>query len=344
MSTATAESVAATGRVLAVVGPTGVGKSELAERLARVAHGEIVSADSMQVYRGMDIGTAKTPPAERGVAYHGIDLVDPGVAYSAALYQAEARAAIRRIVGAGRVPVVVGGTGLYVRAALDEWVFPGGSAESPRRARLEARAVEIGPVALHRELSQRDPASARLIHPSNVRRTIRALEMAEEGASYAEQARGFAERRSFYPDVRFIGLTMEREALYARIDRRVDEMLSRGLLEEVRSLLDAGFRSGLTAPAAIGYKELVPVIEQGADLALAADAIRQATRRYAKRQLTWFRGDPRISWIDATCLDPASQAEVALGLLESPTPPATGAPAPGTWRLGPRTDREGRRA
>ncbi|MBE0476736.1 MAG: tRNA (adenosine(37)-N6)-dimethylallyltransferase MiaA [Coriobacteriia bacterium] len=303
-------------RVLAVVGPTAVGKTALAEGLALRLGGEIVSADSMQVYRGMDVGTAKPRPDERAVPYHCIDLAEPGEPFSAALYQDCARAAVADISARGLLPVLAGGTGLYVRAAIDDLEFPRGESGSRERERLEALAARIGPEALHERLRGIDPASAALIHPNNVRRVVRALEMAAEGVSYAEQARGFAERRAVY-DATFLGLTMEREALYARIGERVEAMVAAGLLDEVRALLDAGYREALTAAQAIGYKELVPVAEGRADLGDAVEAVKLATRRYAKRQLTWFRADPRVRWVDATGLAPGGVLAQALALLES---------------------------
>ena len=269
----------------------------MAEELAVRLGGEIVSADSMQVYRGMDIGTAKPPPNERRVPYHLIDVVDPGTPFSAALYQQLAREAIDDVWRRGHVPILCGGTGLYVRAALDDMQFPSGEQASRTREALEALALELGPDALHERLREIDPESAALIHPHNVRRTIRALEMAEEGASYAHQAAGFTQRAAFYSTAH-IGLDMPRERLYERIDGRVDVMIAAGLLDEVRRLLDEGFRDALTAAQAIGYKEFVPVIEQGVRLEDAVAAVKQATRRYAKRQLTWFRADPRVQWID----------------------------------------------
>lgn len=303
---------------IAVLGPTAVGKSAVADRIANRLGGEIVNADSMQVYRGMDIGTAKTPPAERRVPYHCFDLVAPGEPYSAALYQRDARAAIGDITARGMLPVIVGGTGLYVRAALDEFAFPAGELGGEIRRSIETRALEIGADALHAELAAADPASAALIHPNNVRRTVRALEMLAVGRSYAEQSSGFAGREPHYPGTRFLGLTMDRTVLYERIDARVDTMIDAGLLDEVRTLLESGYRRALTAAQAIGYKELVPVVEGSAPLPDAVSAIKQASRRYAKRQLTWFRADPRIMWLDVTGLSPSSAADAALDLLESP--------------------------
>jgi len=302
--------------VIAVVGPTAVGKSTLAEALAVELGGEIVSADAMQVYRGMDIGTAKPSAGERTVPYHCIDLVDPGEAYSAARFQHDARAAIAGIAERGHVPILCGGTGLYVRAALDDWSFPEGEALTPGRARLEALATEIGPDALHALLAEHDSEAAVRIHPNNVRRVVRALEMLESGTSYAQQATRFAERKSVYDTV-MLGLTMDRDRLYARIEERVDAMLAAGLLDEVRGLLTSGFRGALTAAQAIGYKELVPVIEHGTDLSDAVASIEQATRRYAKRQMTWFRADPRIRWLDVTDLSPKEARSAAIRLVES---------------------------
>lgn len=300
-----------------MVGPTAVGKSELAEELAVRLGGEIVSADSMQVYRGMDIGTAKPPQGERRVPYHCLDLVEPGESFSAALYQRLARAAIDDIDARGLVPIVVGGTGLYVRAALDEMDFPpGDQVDSPLRERYERIAEERGPEALHALLAERDPASAALLHPNNTRRIVRALEMDDEGVSYAEQARGFSARKPYYQTV-YLGLTMDRLALYERIDARTDAMVASGLLGEVRELLARGLHDALTASQAIGYKELVPVIEDGAPLDDAVSAIQQATRRYSKRQFTWFRADPRVKWLDVTELSPSQAVDAALTLVES---------------------------
>lgn len=298
------------------MGPTAVGKSALAEELAVLLGGEVVSADSMQVYRGMNVGTAKTPVELRRVVHHCIDLVDPGQPFSAALFQRHARDAIASCAARGVLPVICGGTGMYVRAALDDWSFPAGEqVDNPVRERWERFAAENGAQALHTELELRDSTSAALIHPNNVRRVVRALEMLDEGSSYADQHEGFEQRESVY-DARFIGLTMDRERLYARIDDRVDAMMAAGLLDEVGGLIERGFRDALTASQAIGYKELVGVIEGGAPLESALDAIKRASRRYAKRQLTWFRADPRIAWIDVTELSPAGAVAAALDALD----------------------------
>lgn len=306
--------------VLAVVGPTGVGKTAVAEEVALRRNGEIVSADSMQIYTGMDIGTAKQPVAERRVPYHCVDLVEPGVLFSAALFQAASRAAFADIASRGRLPVLCGGTGLYVRAALDDLHFPAGEqAGNEARERWEAYAAKNGPEALYARLVELDPGSAALVHPNNTRRAIRALEMIENGDSYAEQRAGFHLRRSAYPCA-MVGLDMEREALYERTDARVDAMMDAGLLGEVESLLEKGMRPALTAHQAIGYKELVPVIEKGAPVEEAVVVIKQASRRYAKRQLTWFRADPRVKWVDVTELSTAQAADAVLAMVDSGSP------------------------
>lgn len=282
--------------LIAVVGPTGVGKSTCAEFLARRLGCAVLSADSMQVYRHMDIGTAKMPPAQRQVPYFGLDLVDPGEEYSAACYQAYARAVIERAMSACEPIIICGGTGLYVRAAIDEFEFaPGHAQDNPLRLRYGKIAEEQGAEALHRLLEQRDPQSAALIHPHNVRRTIRALELNENGESYAHATSGFDVYRARYPLVAF-GMRMPRAKLYERIDQRVDEMVEDGLVEEVHNLVGLGFRHALTSMQAIGYKELLPVLDGEAKLEDALEDIKRSTRRYAKRQLSWFGRDPRITW------------------------------------------------
>ena len=285
-------------RVVAIVGATGVGKSSIAEAVARALDAEIVSADSMQVYRGMDIGTAKVPVGERGVPYHCLDLVDPGQPYSASLYQRDARAAIEDIHARGKRAIVCGGTGLYVRAALDDMRFPAGEqVANPVRERYERIAEEEGPERLHAMLAEIDPESAALIHPNNVRRVVRAFEMLDEGVSYAEQNSGFDSFKSFY-DTLYFGLTMETDRLYAAIDQRVDAMMEAGLLDEVAGLVKQGFADAITSSQAIGYKEFLPVLTGEGSLVDAIESVKRSTRRYSKRQRTWFKRDPRIEWFE----------------------------------------------
>ena len=287
-------------RVICIQGPTASGKSELAERMALALDGEIVSADSMQIYRGMDIGTAKVSPEQRSVPYHCIDFLDPGQPYSAALFQRDARAAIEDIWSRGKQAVLCGGTGLYVRAVLDRMDFaPGDQEGNETRAVYEKMAEEEGPQAVYELLASRDPDSAALIHPNNTRRVIRALEMHDEGESYAARKEQFKTLPPFYDSVK-IGLKLDRDLLYERINARVDDMFARGLVREVETLLDRGFRSGLTAPQAIGYKEIVDAIDGKCSLGQAAERIKQSTRRYAKRQFTWLKSDAAIHWIDVS--------------------------------------------
>ncbi|MCL2024558.1 MAG: tRNA (adenosine(37)-N6)-dimethylallyltransferase MiaA [Coriobacteriia bacterium] len=293
--------------VIAIVGPTATGKSELADMLAKEAGSCVVSADSMQIYRGLDIGTAKVPPTKRSVEYFGIDIVDIDEPYSAAEYQRYARRHIDAVRAQGVVPVMCGGTGLYVRAALDEMDFPAGEQRNnPVREKWEQFLHQHGAEALHAELAIQDPESAELIDVQNTKRLIRAFEMRAASTSYAEQYRTFRIRTAHYETV-YLGLTCARDELYARIERRVDEMMAAGLVDEVRGLIERGLADTYTARHAIGYREIIAHLAGATSLERTVELIRQHTRNYAKRQLTWFRGDPRIQWID---VDARSSSEV----------------------------------
>lgn len=289
---------AAARPVIVICGPTATGKSDLAQSLAEHLGAEVLSADSMQVYRGMDIGTAKVPPVERRVPHHGLDLTDPDQPYSAALYQRYARDVIRRLDGAGTPVVMAGGTGLYLQAVVDDLRFPEGEQlDNPVRARYERMAEEQGAQAVWDALCALDAESAQEIHPNNLKRTIRALEMHAQGERYAERAHGLGAVASVIPSVQ-IGLTLERSRLYARIDARVDRMREAGLVAEVEGLASAGFAGSLTARQAIGYKEVLEALAGRITLDEAFEQIKRASRRYAKRQMTWFRRDGRIHWLD----------------------------------------------
>lgn len=306
-----------TERVVAIVGPTGSGKSDVAEEVALALDGEIVSADSMQIYTGMDIGTAKVPVNERRVPYHLIDVVEPGREFSAGRYRELAHSAFADIQRRGKTPILVGGTGLYVRAAIDDLEMAP-DVDPAIRERWERYLEERGADALWQELSARDPQSAALIHPNNARRVVRALELAEVGIAYSEQASGFSDREPIVP-VALFGIDWDRAELYARVDARVDAMVEAGLLSEVESLYGQGRLVG-TAAQAIGYKELVDVIEGRRELEVAVEDIKRSSRRYAKRQLTWFRADPRIRWIGADGENPRLAHTIAsaiIALLES---------------------------
>jgi tRNA dimethylallyltransferase len=288
-------------RVLAVVGPTATGKSELAVALAQRLDGEIVNADSMQLYDGMDIGTAKLPPDERGgVAHHLLDVWPISKSAAVAEYQQLARAVIAEVHARGRVPILVGGSGLYLRGALDHLEFPG---ESPQlRARLYGELAESGPAALHDRLAALDPAAAAAILPSNGRRIVRALEVIElTGRPFTATMPGFD---SVYDTVH-VGL--DRADLDERVELRVHRMMAQGFLDEVRALLPRGLRTSPTAGKALGYAQLLAVLDRSGsvvgDLDEAVAATVRATRRFVRRQRSWFRRDPRIRWFDGALPD-----------------------------------------
>ena len=285
--------------VVAILGPTASGKSDLAQQVALNLDGEVVSADSMQVYRGMNIGTAKLDPSEMKVPHHLIDILDPGQAYSAQQFQEMSRQCFTEIQARDKVPVLCGGTGLYVQAALEDMRFPkGDQIENPIRKKYEALAEQEGTEAVWNALNEVDPASASLLHPNNVRRVIRALEMHNQGVSYAEQVAGMKDLAEVVPSVRF-GLARDPKLLAERIEKRVDSMFEQGLVSEVEALLESGFRDALTAPQAIGYKEVVAALDGDISMDEASEQIKTATRRYAKRQRTWLRRDKRLIWLDA---------------------------------------------
>lgn len=298
--------------VITIVGPTASGKTDVAQQVALTVNGAVISADSMQIYRGMDIGTGKLPVSERQVPHYGFDLLDPGEPYSAALFQDYGRSCIEMLDDQGTPAVLCGGTGLYVRAVIDDYQFPTGEqVDNPVRDRYTAYAQAHGNEALWRLLQERDPESAAVVHPNNVRRVVRAFELLEEGGSYARQKEQLASIPPYLPAVQF-GLAVDPAVLNERINRRVEAMMDQGLLDEVQQLLARGFRQGVTAPQAIGYKEIVEALEGRCPLSDAVEAIKQATRRYAKRQRTWFRRDQRIFWLDATDPQPERLAEQIL--------------------------------
>ena len=278
--------------VIAVVGPTGSGKSDLAVSLALELDGEVVNADAMQFYRGMDIGTAKITQAERrGVPHHLLDILDVTQEASVSDFQQQARQLIGEIHARGKRAILVGGSGLYVRAALDVLEFPG--TDPQLRQRLEAELVAQGTSALLARLHAVDPVSAGRL--SDDRRIIRALEVHElTGRPFSS----FMPQREYVQPAVQIGLAVDREALRERLARRVYAMVDNGLLAEVRRLDAQGLREGKTAPRALGYSQFLQVIDGTATQAEAAEDTIVATRQFARRQLTWFRADPRISWLD----------------------------------------------
>lgn len=285
-------------RLIVVVGATAVGKSEAALRLAQRFGCEIVSGDSMCVYRGMDIGTAK-PSAEdrRQIPHHLVDILEPADNFSVADFQQSAAQAIEEVNRRGNIPLLVGGTGLYVQALLEGYQFSR-TPKTPARDAQTASQPEAA-ASLHQKLAELDPESAARIHPNDRRRTLRALEVLTAESLPISQSKAAAPASILYAGPVFC-LTRDRPELYQRIDSRVDAMFAAGLVEEVRSLLAAGLPAGCTAMQAIGYKEVAAYLRGETDLASAAAAVKQSSRRYAKRQLTWFRRMSYIRWIDVS--------------------------------------------
>lgn len=296
---------------VAVVGPTASGKSALGLDLAERLGGEIVNVDSMQLYRGMDIGTAKVPPAERrGIPHHQLDVLEVTEIASVAAYQRAAAADVTAIRAAGRTPVLVGGSMMYVQALLDGWRFP--PTDPAVRARWEAVQAEIGVPALHARLAEVDPAAAAVIEPRDPRRIVRALEVIElTGKPFAASRPGIGAAPRW--GTRILGLGAEGAWLADRIARRTAAMFAGGLVEEVTALAAAGLREGATARRAIGYAQVLALLDGRLDRAGAEAETLRATRRYVRRQRSWFRRDPRIRWLDAAGADPLGEALAALG-------------------------------
>jgi tRNA dimethylallyltransferase len=283
--------------LIAIVGPTGIGKSRLALHLARKFDGEIVGADSRQVYRHMDIGTAKPSPQDRTrVCHHLIDIVEPDSDFSLAHYQTLAFDAISDIQKRHKLPILVGGSGLYMKAVLEGWQLPEAKPDPELRHRLEKQAADTGSESLYRELQKIDPAAAQKIDPRNVRRVIRALEVhhqANEVSSRLQDKKALP-----YPAL-VIGLTVERKALYHRIDKRVDEMIGQGLVDEVEKLVNMGYDFNLPALSSIGYKQIATYLREEINLEDAIQQIKYETHRFVRHQYAWFRlDDKRIHWFD----------------------------------------------
>lgn len=299
-------------RVIAVVGPTAAGKSDLGVFLAQRLGGEVVNADSMQLYRGMDIGTAKLTTGERGgVPHHLLDIWDVTVTASVAEYQRLARAEIDRLLAEGRWPVLVGGSGLYVRGAIDHLEFPG--TDPVVRARLEDELTLRGSGALHARLSAADPDAGRAILPSNGRRIVRALEVIEiTGRPFTANLPG---HESVYDTVQ-IGVDVPRAELDERIATRVDRMWEAGLVDEVRALEERGLREGRTAARALGYQQVLAALAGEYGEREARDETVRATKRFARRQDSWFRRDPRVHWLSGALPDHRELPARALALLE----------------------------
>jgi tRNA dimethylallyltransferase len=285
--------------LIVITGPTATGKSEVGVLVAEQVGGEIISADSMLLYRRMDIGTAKPTLMERrGIPHHMIDITEPDQEYSAALYQKEARRLITEILLRGNLPILVGGTGLYIKAVIDPYEFGATGSAPALRERLLMEAEQDGYDRLHRRLSEVDPEAAAKLHPRDTRRVIRALEVYY---LTGRPASSYMKRNQYHlPLYRLFmfGLHMDRASLYRRIEQRVDAMIAAGLVEEVRRLLESGYSKELNAMRSLGYKEIAACLTGEISLEEAVALLKRNTRRFAKRQLTWFRRDGRIRWLN----------------------------------------------
>jgi len=282
-----------------ITGPTAVGKTDLAIRTALELNSEIVSADSMQIYRYMNIGTAKPSLEERqGIAHHMIDIVDPDEEYSVARYQVEARETIEQIYRKGKIPILTGGTGLYINSVIMPMDFTEAAEDPQYREELRLLAAEKGNEYVHQMLVNIDPETAAKLHPNDIRRVIRALEVFYlTGRRMSDYRQDFANMESQY-DIVYLGLNMNRDDLYERINKRVDKMIDSGLLDEVRNLMEMGYTKNLISMQGLGYKEMIRYLEGRCTLDESIEVLKRDTRRYAKRQLTWFRRDKRIEWLD----------------------------------------------
>jgi tRNA dimethylallyltransferase len=300
----------ATPPVIAVVGPTAAGKTELSLDLAERLGGEIVNTDAMQVYRGMDVGTAKLPVAERrGIRHHLLDLLDVKDPATVAEFQRWAREVIADCRQRGLTPVLVGGSALYTRAILDRFEFPG--TDPAVRAKLERQLAAVGPEALHRRLAAADPEAAARIIPSNGRRVVRALEVIViTGRPFSAS---LPEHAYFYDDAHQVGVDIPRPVLDERIERRVRHMWDAGLVDEVRRLADEGLREGRTANRALGYQQVLRLLDGEISEEEAIEQTVAGTRRFARRQDSWFRKDPRITWVRWDDPDRAAKAVAAVG-------------------------------
>lgn len=287
-------------RLLVLIGPTAVGKTALSIELAKRLPIEIISGDSMQVYRGMDIGTGKaTEEEQQNIPHHLLDIRDPDEPFSVTEFKDRAQTLIRDINQRGKWPLIVGGTGLYVEAVCYNYEFSDAPIDENFRKRLRERAAASGSEELHRELQQADPDAAERIHPNDLRRIIRALEVIElTGEPFSHYQKG-ARKPSPY-DLRIVGLTMDRQMLYKRIEERIDKMLEQGWLEEVKALRNQGYTNEAVSMQALGYKELVQHLEGQLEYSEAVRLIKRNTRRFAKRQLSWFRHMEEVHWVDIT--------------------------------------------
>ena len=284
--------------LIVLTGPTAVGKTALSIRLAKALDGEIISADSMQVYRGMDIGSAKVTKKQMdGVRHHLIDVLEPEEDFNVAAFQRMAKEALEEIYSRGKLPIVAGGTGFYIQALLYDIDFRDDTGEGPIRKELEKLAVENGAEYLHSLLQQADPQSADQIHPNNIKRVVRALEyFRQTGEPFSLHNQRERERCSPYHFLYYV-ICSDRKNLYERIDRRVDAMMSDGLLGEVQALKKRGVKRGMTSMQGLGYKEILDYLDGTCSLEEAVYVLKRDTRHFAKRQITWFRREREVRWL-----------------------------------------------
>lgn len=285
--------------LIILTGPTAVGKTDLSIRLAKETNGEIISADSMQVYRTMDIGTAKIKKEEMsGIPHHLIDILDPDEEFNVVLFKKYAKEAIEDITGRGKTPIIVGGTGFYIQAVLYDIDFEENDDDMSYRYKLEAIAKEKGNIHLHNMLDKIDHEAALKIHPNNIRRVIRALEFYDKtGKKISEHNEREAARKSPYNFEYFV-LNDERSKLYDRIDKRVDVMIKEGLLDEVKGLLDKGYTRDLVSMQGLGYKEIIDYLNGAVTIDEAVYTLKRDTRHFAKRQLTWAKREKEVTWVN----------------------------------------------
>lgn len=302
--------------VVCIAGPTASGKSSLSELVALELGSDVISVDSMQVYRGMDIGTAKTSLQERRVPLQMVDVVGINEDYSVARFQEDCRKLIDERLATGVTPVLCGGTGLYLDAVIDEMEFPTGDTHGVIRGRYEQMLEDKGAQAIWDLLYERDPLGAEAIHPNNSKRVVRALEMLDQGVKYSAQLENLRVRKPRY-DARIWALTMDRDRLYARINQRVNMMVEQGLVSEVEGLVSRGYGVDLTARQAIGYKEILEYLDGEISLDEAVELIKRRTRHYAKRQLSWLRRDGRANWIDLDAVSPDEAVDLIVSDVRS---------------------------
>lgn len=287
-------------KIIVLMGPTAVGKTNLSIEIAKRFNGEVISGDSMQIYKGMDIGTAKITIEEmQGIRHHLIDIIDPDQSFSVAEFQTLVREKIKGIQQRGRLPIIVGGTGLYIQAVLYDYQFSEVEGDVEFRMKMEERVQSGDGMELYKDLEKIDPESAKNIHPNNYRRVIRALEVYYSTGKTMTEFQSNQQKTLLYPAL-LIGLTMERAKLYKRIEMRVDKMLEAGLVEEVKQLYNSGIGSNYQSMKAIGYKEILDYLLGKQTLDEAIKQLKKNSRNYAKRQLTWFRNKMDVHWFDLT--------------------------------------------